>query len=52
VLYPASSLHGHAGYVRGVFFLAAEHGTGCPRPQPRLRSRHGDSGLGGSARAG
>ena len=43
VLYPASSLHhGHAGHTRyacGVFFLAAEHGTGCPRPQPDLRSR-------------
>ena len=53
VLYPASSLHlvtpGHTRYAGGVFFLAAEHGTGCPRPQPDLRSRYLDPGPGGAA---
>ena len=53
VLYPASSLHlvtpGHTRYACGVFFLAAEHGTGCSRPQPDLRSRYLDPGPGGAA---
>jgi predicted 2-oxoglutarate/Fe(II)-dependent dioxygenase YbiX len=32
VLYPASSLHMVTPVTRCVFFLAAEHDTGCPRP--------------------
>ena len=55
VLYPASSLHlvtpVTRGYAGCVFFLAAEHDTGCSRPQPDLRSRHRHSGPGGASRA-
>src|SRR6185369_4857090 len=36
-------------YAGGIFFLAPEHGTGCSRPQPDLRSRYLDPGPGGAA---
>ena len=40
---------GHAGHARCGCFPAAEHDTGCPRPQPDFRSRHCYSGSAGAS---